>query len=149
MRRLISSNSLRIAVLVWFSGWLLLVMPGHKRGIVELPGGEADAVASCCEPRPSCCDDASVAVLVGDACTSDTVACDGDGSFCCDDTPRPTDPAKHCAICYLKSHLTDPPAVVLYTPYLGELDELVFVTLDSIIDALATPDRLRGRAPPA
>lgn len=129
---------MRLVVLVWFSGWLLLVMPGHKRGIVKLPGAEVEQCAasrgaSCCEPTPSCCD------TVKTCC--DTAA-DGE-------TPSPIDPAKHCAICFLKSHLTDPPAITLYTPYLGELDELAYLIESSVLDELATPERMRGRAPPA
>lgn len=122
---------MRLVVLVWFSGWLLMVMPGHKRGIVKLPGAEieqraASRDASCCEPKPSCCDTAAE-----------------------DETPSPIDPAKHCAICFLKSHLTDPPALTLYTPYLGELDELAYLIESSVLDEVATPKRMRGRAPPA
>lgn len=129
MQTIFRSNSLRLIVLIWFSGWLLLVMPGHKRGIVTLPGAEVDQVAdvSCCEPKPSCCD------AQADDC----------------ETPKPIDPAKHCAICFLKSHLTDPPPLVLYTPYLGELDELTYLIESSVLDELASPDRIRGRAPPA
>lgn len=131
MQAIFRSNSLRLAVLLWFSGWLLLVMPGHKRGIVTLPGAEIEQARaedpSCCEPEPSCCDTAA------DDCR----------------TPRPIDPAKHCAICFLKSHLTDPPAITLYTPCLGELDELAYVIESSILETLATPRRIRGRAPPA
>ena len=132
MRTLIRSNTLRLAVLAWFAGWLLFVMPGHKRGIVRLPGAPEAAVAaeqaSCCEPTPSCCE------------TGDTQPCD--------EPPAPIDPAKHCAICFLKAHLTDPPPVVLYTPYLGELDELAFHVESSIADGLSAPRQLRGRAPP-
>lgn len=136
MHAILRSNSLRLLVLIWFSGWLLLVMPGHKRGVVQLPGAAAQQAASssCCEPTPSCCDTPL---------------------SCCDNATetgapaRPIDPAKHCAICFLKSHLTDPPAVTLYTPYLGELDELSYLIESSILDALATPKLLRGRAPPA
>ncbi len=131
MHMILRSNSLRLIVLVWFSGWLLLVMPGHTRGIVTLPGAEVEQVQteseSCCKPKPSCCD-----VAVGDG-----------------QAPGPIDPAKHCAICFLKSHLTDPPALTLYTPYLGELDELTYLLESSILDELASPERMRGRAPPA
>jgi hypothetical protein len=129
MHALFRSNTLRFAVLIWFSGWLLLVMPGHKRGIVTLPGAEVEQAAaeSCCEPKPSCCD------VAADDC----------------EKKGPVDPAKHCAICYIKSHLTDPPPLVLYTPYLGELNELTYLLESSIFGELATPDRVRGRAPPA
>lgn len=135
MHAILRSNSLRLLVLLWFSGWLLLVMPGHKRGIVKLPGAEVQQVASdsCCEPAPSCCETAKM------CCES---AAD-------DEVPGPIDPAKHCAICFLKSHLTDPPALTLYTPYLGELDELAYLIESSVLDELAAPDRVRGRAPPA
>lgn len=126
MKTIIRSNTLRLAVLLWFSGWLLLVMPGHTRGIVELPVAESEQAALCCEPKPNCCG-------VADDC----------------DPPKPSDPAKHCAICYLKSHLTDPPPLVLFTPYLGELDELTYLLEVSILDELAGPTQMRGRAPPA
>ncbi|MFK7790537.1 MAG: hypothetical protein AB8C95_13720 [Phycisphaeraceae bacterium] len=133
MHAILRSNSLRLVILVWFSGWLLMVMPGHKRGIVTLPGAEieqaqAEASSSCCEPKPSCCD-----LPTGD----------------CEEPPKPIDPAKHCAICFLKSHMTDPPAVVLYTPYLGELDELAYLIESSILDELTSSTLMRGRAPPA
>jgi len=127
MRVILRSNLLRLAVLAWFAGWLLLVMPGHTRGIVELPGADSELADACCEPRPSCCDAAE------DDC----------------EPPKPSDPAKHCAICYLKSHLTDPPPLVFYTPYLGELDELTYLLQDSVFSELAAPERMRGRAPPA
>lgn len=82
MHAMLRSNPLRLIVLVWFSGWLLMVMPGHKRGIVTLPGAEIEAAqseaASCCDPKPSCCD------LPASEC---------------EDSPKPIDPAKHCAIC--------------------------------------------------
>lgn len=137
MQAVLRSNTLRLLVLVWFSGWLLCVMPGHKRGIVTLPGAEAGQVAdaSCCDPQPSCCETA--------------LNCGGAGQACEGEPAGPVDPAKHCAICFLKSHLTDPPAVTLYTPYLGELDELAYLIEDSILDTLATPGLMRGRAPPA
>lgn len=136
MHLLLRSNPLRLAVLLWFAGWLVVVMPGHTRGIVKLPGSDAPAPRSaCCDPEPNCCD-------------PDPSCCDpapGDG----DDAPTPVDPAKHCAICFLKANLTDPPPVTLYTPFLGELDELAYLVESSDRDALATPQRVRGRAPPA
>ncbi|MEM9345692.1 MAG: hypothetical protein AAGB26_03640 [Planctomycetota bacterium] len=129
MQAIFRSNTLRFTVLLWFSGWLLLVMPGHKRGIVTLPGAEIEhaQAESCCNPQPSCCE------LCPGGC----------------EAPGPVDPAKHCAICFLKSHLTDPPAIVLYTPYLGELDELAYLIESSILESLATLAGIRGRAPPA
>lgn len=135
MRRLIRSNSLRLVVLAWFACWLLMVMPGHKRGIVTLPGSKASthqAVDDCCKPKPSCCDTSGAG----------TDHCEPDGPA------PPSDPARHCAICFLKAQLTDPPPLVFYTPYLGELDELTFLIESSITDSQAAPQLLRGRAPP-
>jgi len=133
MRSLLRSNPVRFAVLLWFAGWMVLVMPGHTRGIVTLPDADRAAqadesgAASCCEPKPSCCEP-------------------GDADDCPD---RPSDPARHCAICFLKAKMTDPPPVTLYTPYLGELDELAFQVDDSLADDQTAPKQLRGRAPPA
>jgi len=141
MRSLVRSNLLRLAVLVWFTGWLLLVMPGHTRGIVQVPGGQADQQASCCSPKPSCCTPPAD-IPAHDAEHPQDAPSDGQPG-------TPGDPAKHCAICFLKAHLTDPPPVTLYTPYLGEMDELAFLLASSIADDQAAPANLRGRAPPA
>jgi hypothetical protein len=139
MHVLFRSNLLRLVVLTWFSGWLLLVMPGHTRGVVSLPGAEvaasAEADSSCCDTRTSCCERVSP-------------CCDANAESEGDTTPKPIDPAKHCAICFLKSHLTDAPPAVLYTPYLGELDELAYHCESSVLDDRSAPLRTRGRAPP-
>lgn len=135
MRSITRSNSLRLAILLWFVGWLVVFMPGHTRGIVKLPGTDAAVASSCCEPKP-CCE-----VTTSGCCdlgTSDENA-----------PPQPTDPAQHCAICFLKAHLTDPPPITLYTPYLGVLDELSYAAYDSVFEELAAPTRSRGRAPPS
>ena len=130
MRSLLRSNPMRLAVLLWFAGWMVFVMPGHTRGLVTLPGserGDKAEQAACCQPRPSCCDKERT-----------------------DDCPqRPTDPARHCAICFLKARLTDPPPFTLFTPYLGELDELAYQPETSLAYDQPAPERLRGRAPPA
>ncbi len=130
MRVLTRSIPLRIAILLWFSAWMIVVMPGHTRGIVQMPGSQTSDKSSCCQPKPSCCPTPNAS---------------------CEQSPgqRPTDPAKNCAICFLKVRLTDPPPLTIYTPYLGELDELAFVIESSIADDLAAPKLLRGRGPPA
>jgi len=139
MHKLFRSNLFRVAILLWFAGWLVVVMPGHTRGVVKLPGAALAEAALCCEPTPdaSCCDPAPT--------------CCGDVSG---GAPKPgdapiDDPAKHCAICFLKATLTDPPPVTWYTPFLGELDELAYCVESSIADPVAAPAQLRGRAPPA
>lgn len=140
MSALIRSNTLRLVVLLWFAGWLLLVMPGHKRGIVTLPGAGAEQVKAqaCCDPQaPTCCEPAA---------PDPAADCCGSGSD--GRPPKPVDPAKHCAICFLKAHLTDPPPLVLYTPYLGALDELEFLVEHTLAQPKAAPERSRGRAPP-
>ena len=142
MRGIIQSSALRLSVLVWFACWLVVVMPGHTRGIVKLPGSDLSSKqgVSCCEPAPPSCCQAGPK----DASASAMCALGEHGK-----QPNPIDPAKHCAICFLKAQLRNPPPLVLYTPYLGELDELEVVVDESITHDQAAPSQMRGRAPPA
>lgn len=142
MRELFRSNLFRVAILLWFAGWLVVVMPGHTRGVVKLPGAALAEAASCCEPAPaeaSCCAAERATTCCGDV--SGGAPKPGDAPI--------DDPAKHCAICFLKATLTEPPPVTCCTPFLGELDELAYCVESSIADAVAAPAQLRGRAPPA
>jgi hypothetical protein len=115
--------------------WFGVIVPGHRRGIVPLPGYEA--ADSCCssppteqsDSRPSCCptdDEASPASSPDD---------------------RPDDPVKRCAICYIVAMLNVPPAIDFVDPpsallqYLPALKNTTFFTVASLL-------RFHGRAPP-
>jgi hypothetical protein len=90
---------MRIALLLFEALWLNVIVPGHRRGIVPLPG---EACWSCA------------------AQASTTRAC------CTDPLPRkhaplPGDPAEHCAICHFAAMLMAPPAIGFELPPLGLL----------------------------
>ncbi len=113
-------------LVVWFVG----VMPGHERGIVAF-----DQIA----PEP-----------VNPAAAKD---CGG----CCplpedepaDEDAPVEDPAKTCLICFLRATL-DLPVDVAFDPP-GLLFEFEIAAPPRVIalHAIAAPDELRGRGPPA
>lgn len=121
-------------VLVWFTLWMGVVMPGHTRGVVRLPGMDntQSAAAHCC------CDTAGTCDMTDATAESET-----------NDDP-PADPAKCCAVCYLTATLNTPPPVTLYTPYLGQLDELAYLSRAAQAPhQRRSPDLYRGRPPPS
>lgn len=90
---------LKLTTLIWMSLWLLVVMPGHKRGIVRMPSN--GTAAGCC---------ATNAESISASCCSPIRAQDATAQGCphpsrspasTSQTP-PTDPAKDCALCYLR-----------------------------------------------
>jgi hypothetical protein len=123
----IAHNTARWLVLVWFTLWMGVIMPGHTRGAVRLPGaGEATACESCC-CATACCE-------------TDR----GDGN-----SETPADPARCCAVCYINATLNTPPPLTLYTPYLGQLDEVVYISCGGVAPhACGVPDPYRARPPP-
>ena len=81
------SRALRILLLVFEALWLNVLVPGHRRGVVPLPGERCVA----CEPANR-------------RCPADR------------GPSKPVDPAAHCAICYFAARLSPPPAVDLAPP---------------------------------
>lgn len=130
----VSNKTVKGLALVWFTLWMGVIAPGHTRGVVRLPGmdGTDSAAAACC------CDSAG---------TCDAADTPGTASDTDDDTPA--DPAKCCAVCYFNATLNTPPPVTLYTPYLGQLDELTYLSRAAQTPhARRSPDVNRGRPPP-
>jgi len=79
---------MRVLLLAFEALWLNVVVPGHRRGAVPLPG---ERCAAC----------------------SAHATCPSSGG---PDRPAPPgDPAAHCAICYFAARLSPPP-VVDFTP---------------------------------
>ena len=120
-------------VLVWFTLWMGVIMPGHTRGVVRLPGMDDRQADSACP----CGDANSTGGPSSMTAEADT------------EEDAPADPAKCCAVCHLNATLSTPPPATLYTPYLGQLDEIAYL----LCGALTTPGRLspelyRGRPPP-
>jgi hypothetical protein len=105
--------------------WLNMVVPGHTRGIVMLPGYSSGG-ASCpeCDANPACQTGASI----------------------------PRQPAKNrsanCAICFFAARITPPPVVDLAPP---PLTLLLYVRNAPLPEAATSAECILtcyGRAPP-
>ena len=126
--QVMGSRGFRVALLVFEAVWLNAIVPGHRRGIVPLPGENCNlcqlqpAEAACClhhkRPNPARKED------------------QGKG-----------DPAKHCAICYFAARLCTPPVIDLTPPPLRLAGELPFPIPQSRDSAEYTP-AYYGRGPP-
>jgi hypothetical protein len=75
--------------------WFNMIVPGHRRGIVQLPGARA---ACCCEQESVTC-----------------AHCQGTGSDK-QKTPAKRDPAANCAICSFAARVSSPPAIDFIPP---------------------------------
>ena len=110
-----------IALVIFQSLWLNVVLPGHTRGAITLPGYEASSGSSqgCCKPQ------------------------DHDSR----DSNKPTDRAAHCAICFFAARLTLPDVIDLNPAPLGLAGDAPDESRDSIasIDLRLT---YLGRGPP-
>jgi hypothetical protein len=83
------SRAMRILLLIFEALWLSVVVPGHRRGVVPLPGERCVA----CEPAKQ------------RGCSERN-------------SSKPVDPASHCAICYFAARLSPPPAIQFAPPRL-------------------------------
>jgi hypothetical protein len=72
-----------ILLILFQAVWFNVILPGHQRGVVQLPGASG---------TPSCC-----------CCT------DGGGPGATGTPLTPGDRAKNCAICFFAAHLSLPP----------------------------------------
>lgn len=133
----ISHKTICRFVLVWFALWMSVIMPGHTRGVVRLPGMEktaSEGSSCCCGDGQSACETSTAGDLAGQTE---------------DDNDAPPDPAKCCAVCYFNATLNTPPPLTLYTPYLGQLDEIAYLTQEAQPPhERRSPDLYRGRPPP-
>jgi hypothetical protein len=120
-----------IFLLAFQSFWLAVVLPGHTRGVITVPGFKPVATAACHEERdagaPSCCSHTG-----GQRARK-----------------APVDPSRaaHCAICFFAARLSLPVAIDLRPKPL----ELAFVQPPPAALEAASVERLPtylGRAPP-
>ena len=129
MLRAMRSRSLNIAVLVFTAAWFAVVLPGHQRGVVKLPGA-----------------DASPGYTSGPQCA----LCEWTGGEpgANDDAPPSRRPApSHCALCQLIAVLDAPPITNLDAPVAG-LAEVLTVSLPDRTGLSEPPHVYLGRAPP-
>jgi hypothetical protein len=121
-----------LALIVFQALWLNVIVPGHTRGIVTLPGTECGSAhegqESCCaeQPRP---------------------ACHADGGRQDSEHPYRRPDASHCAICSFSARLSTPPVIDLRLTDFKRLQIVVPCVVAEVteIDLFAT---YFGRAPP-
>lgn len=124
---ILRSPALRLAVLLFEAVWLNAVVPGHRRGAVELPG---ESCAACAVAQPeACCPE------MGDPQPTKPAV------------PVSKDPAAHCAICYFAAMLSTPPAIDCTPPAhrLLEIHKPPVALERPSLPLIASYD---GRAPP-
>jgi hypothetical protein len=114
-------RGLHFAILIFQALWLNVVVPGHQRGIVQLPGSEKTQPAACpfCaqqEPAPK--------------------------------NGKPIGPEGNCAICFFAAHLSVPPVVNLSLQPLRLLHRLPDETAENLFSRLICLP-FDGRGPPA
>jgi hypothetical protein len=121
-------RGLCVALAIFEAIWLNVIVPGHRRGIVQMPG--ASAAAAC----PFCC-----------CCQQPTTpSSDRDGPK----QNSPTGPAGTCAICNFAAHLSVPP-VIDFTPPPLKLLGPVEAEIARRAIARITLIPFDGRGPPA
>jgi hypothetical protein len=88
LSHLIRGRGFRIALLCFQFIWLNVIIPGHQRGVVELPSGCPSCHTDHAPVERSCCN------------SSDKGK-----------TPVKGDPAAHCAICFFAARVSSPPVI--------------------------------------
>ena len=111
----------RINLLIFLAVWFGVIVPGHQRGAIKLPG--AEQAENCCR-------------LTRDGATPDK-------------TPAPRqDPGRHCAICYIAGLLEQPTTIDLPAIELRPLGELAVAESADLLSA-ESDHVFQGRAPPS
>ena len=119
-------RTLRVLVLVFQALWLNVIVPGHRRGVVALPG---ESCAACERGK----------VAEGECCEMD-------GGKQRQEAPK-GDPALHCAVCYFAARVTPAEFVDLSLPPLGYLHEVEGVGVESRV-GVGVVWTYDGRGPP-
>jgi hypothetical protein len=110
-----------IAVTVLEALWLNVVVPGHQRGCIQIPGAPAVAACPLCDSAPASNPSKS---------------------------PAPTNRADTCAICFFAAHLSVPPAIDLTLPPLQLVGLVQSPGIHNLISRLVQIP-FYGRGPPA
>jgi len=112
-----------VSLLVFQSLWLSVIVPGHTRGAVTLPGYKS----------PTCEQDAG-----GCPCSTPKK-----------DPAAPADPARaaHCAVCFFAARLTVPVAIDLTPQPLEPAFIRAVPAAEQVVSLELSPTYL-GRAPP-
>lgn len=121
------------ACILWLAVWFGVVVPGHERGQIVLPGYEA----------PRHCGTTSASQTASSASTPST---------CCpvsrpDGDSEPDSPVQRCAICYIVATLTVPPPIDLAPQPTDRVGRVAMARPDRPVSAPAILS-YHGRAPP-
>jgi hypothetical protein len=112
-----------IALLVFQAVWLNVILPGHTRGVITVPGAETDARHTCCAAPQA--------------------------QHTPNDNPPPAkNRAGNCAVCFFAARLSLPTVVDLTPAPLG-LAEVRPVPQPDTAVSVEFPAVYQGRAPPA
>lgn len=111
-------------MILWCLLWFAVILPGHKRGAIALPGETQNAASiSFC---PLC----------------DLLKPSPDGS-------TPLKPCQGgCMICFLKAGLDTPPPAIIFDNKHTLLDELPLILDLPLTDSIDAQRIIAGRAPP-
>jgi hypothetical protein len=121
-------RTLRVTFLLFQALWLNVIVPGHRRGEVALPG---EACAACQSAQAS----------------SDDCCPAGAEQRRQDSHPPKGDPARHCSICYFAARVTPPPVIDLTPPPI-RFAHAAPVPVTDIRKSIAAVMTYDGRAPP-
>lgn len=114
------------ALLLFQALWLNVILPGHTRGVITVPGFESAPASSAAAAAHGCCSTRSAPA----------------------DDPQPGDGrAGSCAICYFAARLTLPPVIDLVPAPLALLEIREIPHINSLLSPGLDPTYL-GRAPP-
>lgn len=133
-----STSTFHKFAILWLALWFGVIVPGHKRGLVLLPGGNDTSPAATQTGEP--CPLAKYMATTGTCCPSSQPA----------NKSNPDDPGApvtHCAICYLTGVLDVPPAPDFAPQPLELIQVLAWPTPEAVVSS-ATVHTHPGRAPP-
>jgi hypothetical protein len=108
-------------LLIFQALWLNVIVPGHTRGIVQLPNAGHSCPACCCEQSAQTKNQKPAA---------------------------PTNPPGNCAICFFAAHLSIPPKIDLSLTRLDFLHRLDAIVMEDRIARIALSP-FNSRGPPA
>ena len=129
-------STLHKLAVIWLALWFGVIVPGHKRGLVLLPGGEP------VQTKP----------VAGEICPLAGIMV-GTNRGCCPGSKSPASPSpaplpvSHCAVCYLAGVL-DVPAVPDLAPKPLELIEVLPWPTPVAVTSSPKLQTYLGRAPP-
>ena len=131
MRTISRSSVTRWVLLLWVGLFFVVVMPGHRRGLIALPGHQPASLASAAagpdfSPAPYC-----------PLCT-----------LLPKDAKQPVDAPVSCALCFLKANLEAPPAISLPPRFFDTLDYQFAVARSTQCHDVASTSVYAGRGPP-